>query len=339
MARSGTDEQSNEFAELVAKFRPDLVRMVRKRTGDAGLAEDVVQEALLKAYASFASFDRSRPPGPWLRSIAIRSCIDQYRRKQRRVAEVAFDDGAGCTHLSDPSDRAEVLAALRQIPERDVQLLFQHYVHGYSYEELAVQASSSTESLKSAAARARRRLRDALGGVAAWVAAPHARFRSSRAFATVAAPQSADLAALLAALMPIVLAQALWLTSPNPIEGTSRSSVEARAVSADQDPVPGPHDRFRALSSDSYARGSGDDRTSSIAPNGSASGSKEIASVGIDHLEPAGADAPETQTGVRVWWEDDGERSVVLEVVFQASRDLCRAGISCEANLPVGGPG
>ena len=77
------------YEELDRRYRARLVYLLRKRTGSREDAEDLTQQALLRAYERIDQFDTRRSFRSWLFTIATRLAIDAYRR--RRVEVV--DDG------------------------------------------------------------------------------------------------------------------------------------------------------------------------------------------------------------------------------------------------------
>ena len=88
-AKSG-DEAA--FERLVAPLRPRLRSVIRRMVGHPEDAEDVLQEALLKAWQGIAGFEGSSSLSTWLTSIASRSAVDFLRRQKRwrSEAQVAY---------------------------------------------------------------------------------------------------------------------------------------------------------------------------------------------------------------------------------------------------------
>ena len=78
------------FIETISQIRPKLHRYCARMTGSIADGEDVVQDALFRAYRSLDTYDDSRPLAPWLFRIAHNHCIDFLRRRGVRVdAETA----------------------------------------------------------------------------------------------------------------------------------------------------------------------------------------------------------------------------------------------------------
>src|SRR5512144_662781 len=69
------------FLETIGYLRPRLHRYCARMTGSVTDGEDVVQDALFRAYRSLDTFDDSRPLIPWLFRIAHNQCIDFLRRR------------------------------------------------------------------------------------------------------------------------------------------------------------------------------------------------------------------------------------------------------------------
>src|SRR6266545_4252076 len=77
------DRTKESFQRLVAAELPRLYLLARRLVRDG--AEDLVQEALLRAYRSFGTLRQETAAGPWLRSILVNVFRDQLRRQARSV--------------------------------------------------------------------------------------------------------------------------------------------------------------------------------------------------------------------------------------------------------------
>src|SRR5258705_11209225 len=75
------DARYRAFLETVSQLRPQLHRYCSRMTGSITDGEDVVQDALFRAYRSLDTFGDSRPLVPWLFRIAHNQCIDFLRRR------------------------------------------------------------------------------------------------------------------------------------------------------------------------------------------------------------------------------------------------------------------
>jgi RNA polymerase sigma-70 factor (ECF subfamily) len=140
-ARSGDREA---IESLVTTYWPDAYRVAYLLLQDPHSAEDVAQDALLRAVRGLDGFDVSRPLRPWICRIAANRAHDVLRKAARDVpvseeADVAL--AAGDDDLADEiarmalsSDLERALAALA--PEARTAVVLRHLLD-YSPEEIA----------------------------------------------------------------------------------------------------------------------------------------------------------------------------------------------------------
>jgi RNA polymerase sigma-70 factor, ECF subfamily len=88
MAEAG-DRTKESFQLLATAELAGLYSLARRLVRDG--AEDLVQEALLRAYRSFGTLRRDAAAGPWLRSILVNVFRDQLRRQARSVEELPVE--------------------------------------------------------------------------------------------------------------------------------------------------------------------------------------------------------------------------------------------------------
>ncbi len=86
--------ESDRFELLVRRHSQELYQFLVRFTGNAVVAEDVVQETFLQVHLSAATFDPSRRFRPWLFTIGANKARDMMRSKARRP-EIALDDFVG----------------------------------------------------------------------------------------------------------------------------------------------------------------------------------------------------------------------------------------------------
>jgi len=99
------------FGELVKRHTRMLFRLAWRMTGNEADADDVVQEAFLRAYQKLATFEARADFGTWIYRIALHCALD---RLQRRRAEEARRK----SEVADPEEDAVQVADLRPGPER-----------------------------------------------------------------------------------------------------------------------------------------------------------------------------------------------------------------------------
>jgi RNA polymerase sigma-70 factor (ECF subfamily) len=137
-------------------------------------AQDVVQEAFVKAFCAASRWDGAADPAPWLSRIAVNVAIDRWRRNRRRAdtfSPLAEDDHAAS--LADPRtppdggveqrEMAERLrGALGLLPDRQRAVVVLRHYQDLSLEEIAQTLGMSLGTVKSSLHRALARMRQGL---------------------------------------------------------------------------------------------------------------------------------------------------------------------------------
>lgn len=180
-----------EFERLFLRSHKRAYNMAYRMLGNAGEAEDVTQDAFVRAWHSFHQYDRSRPFEGWLYRIVANLVIDK-RRRQRRVPIYSLDapvsegtdaEGAPLTHeLADHSAEPESILmtdALDEPLQRALEALPQDYrvavlladVEEKSYQEIADTMDCAIGTVRSRIHRGRLMLRRSLEGSGFRVAA------------------------------------------------------------------------------------------------------------------------------------------------------------------------
>jgi RNA polymerase sigma-70 factor, ECF subfamily len=178
VAYSMDERLQREFDELVYRYYQQAYNIAYRLTGNAADAEDLVQEAFLRAYRFFDRYDRSMPFMNWFNRILTNLYIDEYRRRGRlrtvSIDEVySNEDGDEGTTMDipdsapDPLERAlsneyreAIHEALQHLsPEFRVAVVLAD-MEGYSYEEIAEITKTSIGTVRSRIHRGRKQLRD-----------------------------------------------------------------------------------------------------------------------------------------------------------------------------------
>ena len=163
----------NAFEALVTAYEKNVYNLALRMTGNAQDAEDVAQEAFLKAYNSLDSFRGESKFSVWLYRIVSNLCLDFLRRQKRRPASSLSveDDEGEETQLDIPDvsqspeellerrlTREAVRQGLAQLPAEQRQILLLREIQGLSYEEIGQALSLEPGTVKSRIFRARKRL-------------------------------------------------------------------------------------------------------------------------------------------------------------------------------------
>jgi RNA polymerase sigma-70 factor, ECF subfamily len=149
------------FLETISPLRPRLHRYCARMTGSITDGEDVVQDALFRAYRSLETWDESRPLAPWIFRIAHNQCIDFLRSRGVRVeAETA----AAEPDFVDPGDPIgpaigpAIEHLVVNLPPKERACVLLKDVFEYSLEEIAELVDSTVGGVKAALNRGRSKL-------------------------------------------------------------------------------------------------------------------------------------------------------------------------------------
>ncbi len=163
-ARAGSDDA---FAALVGRYRAPVVRLAYRLTRDADEANDIAQDAFMRAYRGMERLPADRPFARWLFVIARNASLDALRRRRRAAAfvpaELDLVESFGPEEVVLRDDEAKrVHEALGALPARYRDVLELYYISGLRYREIALALDVPIGTVKTFISRAKRRLRDEL---------------------------------------------------------------------------------------------------------------------------------------------------------------------------------
>ncbi len=151
-----------DFEALVQAIRPELHQYSARMLGSAIDAEDVVQEALTKAYAALPATKVANMRG-WLFRIVHNKAIDHLRRASQQRLEY-LDENAQLAEPDPPLEEGELVAlalsAFLQLPAKQRSCVILKDVMGYSLAEISEMLDATVPEIKAALHRGRTRLRE-----------------------------------------------------------------------------------------------------------------------------------------------------------------------------------
>ena len=149
----------DEFRGYVAARSPQLLRTAYLLTGDRGQAEDLVQDALVRAYRHWGRIRAAGDPDAYVRTILVNERRRRWRRDRDRATPVADVPDRGAPDGTAAVDDRDVLwRALQKMPPRTRAVLVLRYWEDRSEAETAALLGCSAGSVKSQASRGLRRL-------------------------------------------------------------------------------------------------------------------------------------------------------------------------------------
>jgi RNA polymerase sigma-70 factor (ECF subfamily) len=164
------------FRELVTRFERPVYSLIVRMVQDPATAEDLAQEAFVKAYRSLRSYDPSRKLASWLFKIAHNTTIDHLRRnvpdtvpleappdhEEGRgglaavLADGSVEDPAAAAERRDMARSLERAIARLRPDYRESVVLF--YIEGASYQEICEATGLPLGTVKTNLHRARKEL-------------------------------------------------------------------------------------------------------------------------------------------------------------------------------------
>lgn len=166
---------------LVRRHQERALRAAHLIVGDSALAEDVVQDAFVRAYEKIGGFDFERPFGPWFMRIVVNGSATAASRGRRRfrketTLEVEGTDTRHSRDLREPVDRdpgppelaeredlrRRVIEAIDVLPPAQRASLVQRYYLGMSEADMARDAGAPPGTVKWRLHAARKKLSEIL---------------------------------------------------------------------------------------------------------------------------------------------------------------------------------
>ena len=170
LSREGSEEA---FGELVKKYRIKVFNLAYSLTRDRDVADDLAQEAFIKAYYALPRFQSRSGFGTWLYRIAINHVRD-YLRKKSRMIQISIENIKESSILQEDKTMKEekesteeqrkqlVHQSIRSLPVKHQAILSLRDIQGFSYEEISKILKISPGTVDSRIHRARKMLRKKL---------------------------------------------------------------------------------------------------------------------------------------------------------------------------------
>ncbi len=152
------------YSILVDKYQNILFSLALRILKNREEAEEMTQEAFIRAYRSLESFRGNSRFSTWLYSIAYNSCLSQVRKnKLSRGMKAGLEPGVEFwgeqENREDEEQRSRCLeAALKKLPEEDYLLVILHYYDSQRIDEISRITGLGESNVKVRLHRARKKL-------------------------------------------------------------------------------------------------------------------------------------------------------------------------------------
>jgi RNA polymerase sigma-70 factor, ECF subfamily len=176
LVRAYRTGDTHAFEELHRRYVASIYRLVRRKLGDALLAEDIAQETFMKALRMMDRVDENFNFGGWVHTVARNLCFDELRRRQRDLRAESPDqqeDDELMANLPstakafDPvlvqesnETRRQVWQVAQRLPEKYRLVLTLRELQDLSYRQIARTLKMSESAVETLLYRARLRFKE-----------------------------------------------------------------------------------------------------------------------------------------------------------------------------------
>lgn len=158
------------YGEIIQAYQDSVFNVCLRILGNSQDAEDLTQNAFLRAYRNIAHYDPSRPFGPWMRVLAANLCynhLNKARLEQSPLQDerdrIADDSRRGPESLLELSqEQQDLYHKIWQLPEKQRIALELRHFQGLSYREMAQALDLPLNTVRSHLYRARQKLAELL---------------------------------------------------------------------------------------------------------------------------------------------------------------------------------
>lgn len=161
-----TTAPTEKFQVELTKLLPNLRAFARSLTRSSDQADDLVQEALMKAWRNWQQFAPDSNLKAWMFTILRNAYLSERRKRKNEVQDV---DGEYASQVSVKAeqpghmDMIDFQAAFAQLLPEHKEALILIGAEGFSYEEAALMCGCAVGTMKSRVNRARNKLAQIMG--------------------------------------------------------------------------------------------------------------------------------------------------------------------------------
>lgn len=164
LVRRARRGEVDAFEELYRGHVGRVFAICQRMVADPPLAEELTQEAFVRAWSKLGSFRGSSAFGTWLHRLAVNVAVDALRARRRWRERFSEEPPARppAAPRRDPAGALDLERSIAALPPRARAVFVLHDVEGYKHREIAGLLELSVGACKAHLHRARRRLREEL---------------------------------------------------------------------------------------------------------------------------------------------------------------------------------
>ena len=163
LVRRSREGDTEAFSELVRRHERMIYNLALRFLRDPVLAEDMAQEAFLKAFRLLGGFRGDAAFSTWLYRVTTSVCLNEIKRRGKRQEEPLETGPAEHAQTTDfeARDRAELVRrCVTMLPDRYATIMTLYYLDGVAYEDIAAVMDIPLGTLKTWMFRARKELKE-----------------------------------------------------------------------------------------------------------------------------------------------------------------------------------
>jgi RNA polymerase sigma-70 factor (ECF subfamily) len=146
-----------DFEAFVIKYENKLYRTALAITGYKSDAEDIVQEAFLRAYEKAPEFESEEHERAWLTRVTVNLCKSRLRSPWRKRIEPLLD-----SYPASEQEHHELLEQIMTLPHKYRTVIHLFYYEGYSIKDIAGLTGQKAATVRSHLTRARHKLKSVI---------------------------------------------------------------------------------------------------------------------------------------------------------------------------------
>lgn len=156
------DGEEELYGLLIDRYKEGLYRHCFKFVHDEDWAEDIAQEAFIKAYTHLETYNMSYRFSTWLYKIATNVALQEIRKKHPVLLDENMQLLSTLAATEELARDEELHRAVTQLSDKHRTVVEMHYWEGKSYQEIAYRMNASIGSVKGWMSRAKKQLKERL---------------------------------------------------------------------------------------------------------------------------------------------------------------------------------